>query len=117
MFVSLLQRWEGLYAVFKIIILLLFIMFIITSFYSQSSAELPDLIGTIKSETANTQFGYHIVPLGDQNDDVYDDFITWGFDFRAYIYYGGTNLDTLTTYAISIDSVNGNIERMLVISI
>ena len=96
----------------RFIKLFLFLIFIITSHYSQSSAELPELIGTIKSDTINTLFGYRIVPLGDQNDDGYDDFITWGFDFRAYLYYGGSTIDSTTTYSLRFDSVNGTISNV-----
>ena len=59
-------------------------------------ADLPSLITTIYSDTNGTYFGQEIVPLGDQNGDGYDDFLTIDARrFYAYMYLGGNPGDSL----------------------
>jgi len=56
----------------------------------------PRLITTIYSDTIGTYFGQEIVPLGDQNGDGYDDFLT--IDARRSLgcmYLGGSPGDSL----------------------
>ena len=87
------------------IIIILLIIFPVGLF-----AEVPELIGIIKSDTNLTQFGYRIVPLGDQNNDGYDDFMTWGFQKSAFIFFGGNPPDSL--YDLRIDSVNNKFNNI-----
>lgn len=74
------------------------------------SADTPDIIGVIHTDTSETLFGYRIIPLGDQNGDGYDDFMTWDYRHKAFIYYGGdtTNSDP----NLIIDSVNTQFDNM-----
>jgi hypothetical protein len=58
------------------------------------SADTPDIIGVIHTDTSETLFGYRIIPLGDQNGDGYDDFITWDYRHKAFVYYGGDTTDS-----------------------
>ena len=83
----------------KAIIFILLVFLLSTTLY----AEIPELIGVIKSDTHLTQFGRRIVPLGDQSNDGFDDFITWRYGNVSYIFYGGNPIDTICD--LKIDSV------------
>jgi hypothetical protein len=84
--------------------------------FSISSAELPDILGIIRSDTTSTNFGYRIVPLGDQNSDGFDDILIWDYRYSAYIYYGWDPFDTIPFFRINnllprisnIGDVDGN---------
>lgn len=41
------------------------------------SAGVPRIIKTIRADTIKSLLGWHIVPVGDQNDDGYDDILIW----------------------------------------
>lgn len=73
-------------------------------------AELPELIGEFRSDTNLTLFGTRIIPLGDQNDDGFDDILTWSFRRTAYLYYGGDPPDT--AYALRFDSVGNRFNNV-----
>jgi len=62
---------------------------------SSVGADLPHLITTIYCDTIQTEFGWEIIPLGDQNGDGYDDFLTIESRAKSYIYYGGNPGDSL----------------------
>ena len=87
------------------IIIILLIIFPVGLF-----AEVPELIGIIKSDTVHSFFGIRIVPLGDQNNDGYDDFITWSLKYRAYFYYGGD--PPISTASLIFDSVGHRINNI-----
>ena len=75
-----------------------------------TQAELPELITVLRCDTHQTKFGYRIVPLGDQNADGYDDFITWDHRVRAFIFLGGDPGDTIPY--LQIDSVSLRISNI-----
>lgn len=54
-----------------------------------SHAELPSLINTIYCDTNGTYFGWEIIPLGDQNGDGFDDFLTLDSRQKSFLYLGG----------------------------
>jgi len=67
-----------------------------------------ELIGELRSDTTGTLFGYRILPLGDQNDDGFDDVLIYDHvDWRhvAFLYYGGVTPDSIP--GLRFDSVNG----------
>ncbi|MBU0984016.1 MAG: FG-GAP repeat protein, partial [candidate division Zixibacteria bacterium] len=72
------------------------------TFADQSSAE-PQLLGALYPDSADTDFGQRIIPLGDQNGDGYDDFLV-SERFRSHIYLGGPAVDSLPV--LTIDSTN-----------
>jgi len=80
-------------------------LFVLLPFFCSTRiyAEIPELIGVIKSDTVNSFFGFRIVPLEDQNNDGYDDFITYSLKNRAYLFYGGSPLDAFVD--VVFDSV------------
>jgi hypothetical protein len=82
------------------------LLFLVPSLY----AKPPELIGIIRSDTANTLFGYEIVPLGDQNGDGYDDIMIWDYRFTEYLYHGGSIVDTVPF--LRIDSVNARMNHI-----
>jgi len=84
--------------------------FLIVFITLETHAELPELIGRIVSDTTRTLFGTTIVPLGDQNDDGYDDILVWDYRPAAYLFYGGNPLDTI--YDIRFDSVSRHIGNL-----
>ncbi|MFH2037645.1 MAG: T9SS type A sorting domain-containing protein [Candidatus Zixiibacteriota bacterium] len=92
---------------YRVVLLSIFVFLI---FFSIGYSELPDIIGIIQSDTVLTNFGYRIVPLGDQNNDGFDDIIVWDYRFAAYLYYGGDPFDTIP--ALRIDSVNDRISNV-----
>lgn len=57
------------------------------------SAQQPQLLGTIPSDTINSLFGTEIIPLGDQNNDGYDDLLIWDFRSVGQLYYGGPTVN------------------------
>lgn len=73
-------------------------------------SELPELIATIRSDTTHSQFGLRIVPLGDQNNDGYDDFITSRFWKKSFLFYGGNPPDSV--YSFVFDSTNGRLNNI-----
>lgn len=58
------------------------------------SAQQPQLLGTIPSDTINSLFGTEMIPLGDQNGDGYDDLLIWDFRLVGQLYYGGPSVDS-----------------------
>ena len=68
------------------------------------SADLPDEIVRLKATDIYTNYGRRIVPLGDQNNDGFDD-IAVAEDFKISVYLGGSSPDTIPV--LIIDSVNG----------
>ena len=74
------------------------------------SAEIPELIGILRSNTENQLFGTQIVPLGDQNRDGYADFIIWDFSMKASLFLGGPTLDTVPF--MIIDTVQNRISNV-----
>jgi hypothetical protein len=72
-------------------------------------AQQPELLGVLESDTTNTLFGTYILPVGDQNDDGYDDIIVWEY-FRAFLFYGGESFDA--TPDMIFDSTNGRIDTI-----
>ncbi len=75
-------------------------------FPSVGWAELPELIGIIKSDTTKTQFGRGITAIGDQNGDGRDDILVWDYRFSQYLYYGRESFDTINTCDFRIDSIS-----------
>ena len=73
-------------------------------FTGSARAELPELLGVIKSDTVNMHFGWQITPMGDQNGDGKDDILIWDFRFSHFLYYGREAFDTIFTYDFRIDS-------------
>jgi len=67
-------------------------------------ADTPELIAKIVSDTTRTLFGYQILPLGDQDDDGFADMWVWDYRPAAYLFRGGTNVDS--QYFLRIDSAN-----------
>ena len=49
----------------------------------------PTVIDTLISDTVASWFGMRIVPVGDQNDDGYDDFLTFELPRKLYLCLGG----------------------------
>jgi len=68
------------------------IVLLLVSFGSNLQAQLPTIIGEIRSDTINSRFGWTIVPLGDQNDDGYDDLLVYDLRNQARVYYGGDSV-------------------------
>jgi len=70
------------------------------------ATDMPELIGTLRSDTINTQYGYRILPLGDQNNDGFSDLMVWSYTprFKYFLYYGGASVDTVP--ALCFDNVN-----------
>jgi FlgD Ig-like domain len=79
-------------------------------FAASHSAEIPEIIGILRSDTFNTLFGSRIVPAGDQNRDGYDDFFVWDFSPRASLYLGGPALDTVPF--LRIDTIQSRISNI-----
>lgn len=63
-------------------------------YFGGSSVDtLPDLI--LNSPQVWSHFGAHIAPLGDINQDGYDDFVTAGMAAYPCVYFGAKVLDTV----------------------
>jgi hypothetical protein len=77
---------------------------------SSSFATVPSIIGVIRCDTVQTLFGYQIVPLGDQNNDGYADFLIWDYRKIGFVCYGGNPLPTLP--ARRIHDMNGFISNV-----
>lgn len=77
--------------------------------------ELPELIVKLVSPLTNSEYGRTIVPLGDQNDDGYDDFLVWS-NKGTYLYYGGNppqgvpalQIDSLQSFVSNCGDINGD---------
>ena len=73
------------------------------------SRDLPELLGVIRADTQTVSFGERILPLGDFDNDGYDDiFVDRGW-FSWYLYYGGNPFDTVYDYSIDSLSTNANV--------
>jgi FlgD Ig-like domain/FG-GAP repeat len=79
-------------------------------FGASHSAEIPEIIGIITSDTSHTLFGTQIVSLGDQNGDGYADFIISDFRFSAYMYLGGPTLSSAPF--LRINSIQNRISNI-----
>jgi len=73
-------------------------------------SDQPKIIASIHAGAKQTLFGYHIVPMGDHNNDGYDDFITWDYRMRAFICQGG--LSPEINVSLQIDSVGALIDNL-----
>ncbi len=89
-----------------------FLIFAILIFLIGNSlfADTPEIIGVIHTDTSETLFGYRIIPLGDQNGDGYDDFMTWDYRNHAFVYYGGDT--TNSTPNLIIESVSTRMDNI-----
>ena len=65
-----------------------FILFAISSVYADT---IPELLGVVHSDTTLVLFGERIEPLGDQNNDGYDDFLVTrgGPQLFGFVFLGG----------------------------
>lgn len=84
--------------------------FILLMFPLIAQSDQPEIIATIHADTAQTLFGYRIVPMGDYNNDGYDDFITWDYRRMAFICQGGALSDI--NVSLQIDSANMLIDNL-----
>jgi len=83
-----------------------FVLIIFTlSLAGSLSAQPPELLAIIKADTINTRFGKRIEPLGDQNNDGYDDILVADLTGRAFLYYGRPVTDTIKDHALMFDSI------------
>lgn len=70
------------------------------------SGSFPQLLGVLKTDTVNTRFGTRIIPLGDQDNDGFDDILIHeAFNFKNRLFYGGSPFDSLSS--LVFDSTNG----------
>ena len=101
-----------------VVVLVAAILFVSLTAADHCLAELPELIGVLRAEERNTLFGRTIVPLGDQNDDGYDDIIvhegTSEENSRALVFYGREPFDSIPdlifNFAHSRISVIGDLD-------
>ncbi|HPM36410.1 MAG TPA: T9SS type A sorting domain-containing protein [candidate division Zixibacteria bacterium] len=77
----------------------------------------PVVIDTLISDTVASWFGMSIVPIGDQNNDGYDDFLTFELPRKLYLCLGGpvetgitiTRIDTAGSPLIgNLGDINGD---------
>jgi len=83
---------------------------IVTLLLASATAEagdLPRLLGYIRSDTSHAFFGNTIVPIGDQNFDGYDDFVSWDSRAQGYVFRGVTAVDTTRSLIIEDSLGNG----------
>ncbi len=60
------------------------------------AGQLPELIGEIPSDTAyGLSFGTRIIPMGDVNEDGFDDIIITRLYSDLLLYYGSSEIDTI----------------------
>jgi len=77
---------------------------------SPVSAEMPDTLASFRATEPNTEFGRRVIPLGDQNNDGFDDIMISLKPSRAFLFYGGQDPDS--TPVLTIDSVNPRISEI-----
>jgi hypothetical protein len=75
-----------------------------------ATAELPELIGVIRGDSASSRFGFQILPLGDQNGDGKADILILDLSTRGHVYFGGSPLDTIPD--LRFDSLNGRLSNI-----
>jgi hypothetical protein len=70
---------------------------------SPLAAQSPQFLGTLRTDTTDTEFGRYILPVGDQNGDGYTDIIV-SENYRNLLFYGGDPFDSLA--AMVFDHTN-----------
>ncbi len=91
---------------------------------STACAQLPELLGVVRSDTVHSLFGTQITPTGDQDGDGCSEFMVWGKKNWNYVYYGGDPFDSLPAFVFpntyhrtsNVGDIDGDTYDELVVS-